>query len=56
MKKYLGDGVYIEYDGFGMRLTTEDGLDTTNEIYIEPTVWKALLVYVEKLQTEMQKP
>ena len=39
-KHYLGDGAYIQYDGWGYSLTTEDGISTTNIVYLEPSVLK----------------
>ena len=43
MKTYLGDGVYAEFDGFGIVLTTENGSPIpTNTIYLEPSVLQAL--------------
>lgn len=47
-KQYLGDAVYVESDGFGFELTTEDGLRVTNRIYLEADVWVKLLRYAEK--------
>lgn len=41
-KRYLGDGVYVLHDGFGVVLTTENGISTTNTIYLEPPVYQAL--------------
>lgn len=41
-KRYLGDGVYAEFDGFAVRLTAENGLEATDTIVIEPDVWDAL--------------
>lgn len=49
-KNYLGDGVYVEYDGFGLVLTTEDGVSVTNRIVLEPEVWHSLEEYVKLLQ------
>lgn len=46
MKRYLGDGVYADYDGFRVVLTTEDGISESNRIYLEPQVWNALRDYV----------
>ena len=43
MKKYLGDAVYYEPNGYGVTLTTEDGITATNTIYLEPEVVAALL-------------
>ena len=42
-KHYLGDAVYYTYDGFGVMLTTEDGLHTISSIYLEPDVIAKLL-------------
>lgn len=46
-KAYLGDGAYVEFDGYGLVLTTEDGMRATNTIYLEPEVYRALVAYVE---------
>ena len=51
-KAYLGDGVYAEFDGWFVKLTTENGVATTNKIYLEPSVLKALRLFVEGLKTE----
>lgn len=56
MKAYLGDGCYVDYDGFGLKLTTEDGIQTTNEVYLEPEIYMALLAYVERLKSEPNNP
>ncbi len=37
-KRYLGDAVYVRHDGFGIVLTTEDGIRATNTIVMEPSV------------------
>ncbi len=49
MKQYLGDGVYVDWDDRGLVLTTEDGIDVTNAIILEPEVFTALVAYVERL-------
>jgi len=48
-KAYLGDGVYVEFDGYGLVLTTEDGV-TANRIVLESEVYQALVDYVERLK------
>ena len=54
-KQYLGDSVYAEYDENGqIILTTENGLDVTNKIYLEPEVLQALVRYNEYIK-EMLK-
>ena len=42
-KKYLGDGVYIEHNGYHWVLTTENGIEVTNTIYLDSYVAQALL-------------
>lgn len=44
-KTYVGDGVYAEFDGFGIVLTTEDGVSVSNMIYLEPDVLRAINRY-----------
>lgn len=48
MKRYLGDGVYIEFDGDGFWLITSDGISDTNRIYIELEVYQALKAFVRE--------
>ena len=46
-KEYLGDGLYAELNDYNqLVLTTEDGITTTNKIYLEPEVRDALLSYI----------
>ena len=49
-KAYLGDGAYVEFDGFGLSLTTEDGIRTTNRVYLEPEVFRALTAYMGRVR------
>ena len=46
MKTYLGDGVYAAVDEYGITLTTENGIEITNTICLEPDVIKALLEFI----------
>lgn len=50
MKEYLGDAVYAQFDGFGIKLTTEDGMRATNTIVLEPEVIMAFVDYVKRLE------
>jgi hypothetical protein len=52
MKQYLGDGVYAESGGYAIILTTEDGINVTNTIMLDPEVYVALLAWVEKLRVD----
>ena len=48
-KEYIGDGIYAAFDGYMLILTTENGIDVTNRIGIEPREWAKLTKYVEAL-------
>ena len=52
-KVYLGDSVYVDWDGYSLVLTTENGYpdDPRNRIVLEPEVYNALTDYVEHLRT-----
>jgi hypothetical protein len=49
-RQYLGDGVYADFDGYHIVLTTSDGQSITNRIALEPPVLAALGHYVEQLR------
>jgi len=42
---YLGDGVYAEFDGFGIWLYANDHQNPTDKIYLEPEVFARLLKF-----------
>ena len=50
-KEYIGDGVYVAFDGFMLILTTEDGSKVYNTIFLFPSVWKNLKDFAEKVRT-----
>jgi hypothetical protein len=54
-KTYLGDGVYVEFDGDGFKISTEDGIRTTNVIYLELEVYSALATFVKHISDRMSK-
>jgi len=51
-KTYIGDGVYVEFDGYALVLTTEDGISVTNRIVLEPDVWASLGRFVAALKEQ----
>lgn len=54
-KMYLGDSVYVDYDGYMLQLTTENNMrGPSNTIYLEPRVYEALLDYVRRLKETTQ--
>lgn len=54
-KTYLGDGVYAEFNGFQIVLTTENGVSITNTIYLEQDVYESLVLFVGRLKEEAKR-
>jgi hypothetical protein len=48
-KQYLGDGVYADFNGHDLTLTTENGIAATNIIILEREVFMALVRYMERM-------
>lgn len=48
--EYLGDGLYVEYDGWQVRLFASTGARTTNEVFLEPDVLRAFMRYVQTIR------
>jgi len=48
MKDYLGDGVYVEYDGFHFKLMANDHINPSDTIYLEHGVLAALNRFAER--------
>lgn len=50
-KAYLGDSVYVDFDGDSLILTTNNGYpdDPRNRIVLEPEVYDALIAYARRL-------
>ena len=49
-QRYLGDGVYGIFDGYGIWLHANDHKDPTDKIYLEPSVLRALNLFDEQLK------
>jgi hypothetical protein len=47
-KMYLGDSVYISYDGFQFCLTTENGGSPSNTIFLDHEVVTNLIFYCKR--------
>jgi len=43
---YLGDGVYVEFDGYETRIYTSNGKEITNVIVLDPHVYTALTEFM----------
>ena len=44
MKTYLGDGLYAEWDGYQLELSTLDGM----KVYLDAVVWDALVLFLDR--------
>lgn len=57
-KSYIGDSVYVDFDGYHIVLTTENGYpdDPRNRICLEPEVYQALLDWVNHLRKGAPEP
>ena len=59
VKEYLGDSVYAEFDGYGITLTTDNGLGPSNTIFLDPEVLTALNQFASRVteqKTQQNKP
>ena len=56
-KKYLGDSVYADFDGYAIVLTTENGLpsDPSNTVVLEPQVMECLELYKTWLEARLKE-
>jgi hypothetical protein len=44
-RTYIGDGVYAEFDGFGIWLTTERHDEGVHRIYLEPEIYRNFVAF-----------
>jgi len=54
MKRYLGDSVYAEFDGYAIVLTTDNGEGASNTIVLEPNTYESLARYVEQMNETLK--
>lgn len=53
MKTYLGDGVYVEITDGQVVLTTENGIEIENVIYLDAEIWTVLKNFVTKREDQL---
>jgi len=46
--EYLGDGAYVEWNRYAYVLYTSNGVERTNEIYLEPEHFRNLVKFKER--------
>lgn len=49
-KEYLGDGLYVNFDGYQIALSAENGITATDTVYLEPQVLQSFLEYIARLK------
>lgn len=54
-KEYLGDSVYVDFDGCCIELTTDNGLGPSNTICMELEVFEKFVSYAKRLKTAIDK-
>lgn len=54
-KAYLGDSVYVRFDGEYLIITTENGTVPSNEIYLDEDVVNNLVEYLMILEANEAK-
>lgn len=54
-KAYLGDGVYMDFDGYHIVLTTNNGREDTNTVYLEPEVLDNMLRMLKTMEQKWNK-
>lgn len=52
---YLGDGLYVAFDGYQIELYASDEIVKTNQVYLDPHVLAAFLKYVESLEKQQRR-
>jgi len=54
-KMYIGDGVYVEYTGYSIILTAENGREATDTIHLEEWMLKAISNFVLKFKESTEE-
>ena len=45
---YLGDGLFVDFDGYYVELYASNGVRSTNTVFLDPSVLNAFLSYVKQ--------
>jgi hypothetical protein len=53
MTEYIGDGIYVEFDGFGIWLRANSP-DSEKKVYLEPAVLENLNRFAKKCHGEVK--
>ncbi len=50
--EYIGDGVYVKHDGWGIWLHANSHVDPTDRVYLEPSVFDKLNRYAKQCEEQ----
>ena len=53
-KEYLGDGLYVHFDGYHIVLTAENGMRVLERVCLEPAVLKVFDQYRKTLKAYLE--
>jgi hypothetical protein len=56
IQDYIGDGVYVEFDGYVITLKANDIHHPTDTIYLEPDVLAALNRFAQRMKDDRTDP
>lgn len=48
-REYLGDGLYVEFDGYQLKLAASNGQCDQDTVYLESSVLRALIEYARRV-------
>lgn len=48
IEDYIGDGVYVRFDGYGIELRANDPRHPTDTVYLEPNVYAGLTRFTQR--------
>ena len=54
LRDYIGDGIYVRFDGKGIWLYANDYSNPTDKIYLEPFVFGALISFAKRMGWEIK--
>lgn len=53
--RYLGDGLYAEFDGYQFKLYAHNGVLATDAVYLDPSVTQSFINYVADVRAAMRE-